>query len=44
MKENFLKKLNYLINIGINNVVHGIKSVSKVFTVVLTDRINTKRT
>lgn len=44
MKENFLKKLNYLINIGINNVVHGIRSISKVLTVALTDRIYTKRT
>lgn len=44
MKENILKKLNYLTNIGINNVVYAVLSVLNVFTMIITDRINIKRT
>ena len=43
MKGNFLKKLNYIINIGINSVMHGVLAISNLVVVMVLSRITVKR-
>ena len=43
MKGNFLKKLNYIINIGINSIMHGVLGISNLVVVMVSSRITVKR-